>query len=147
MEQVAWLCQNLRDGGLVILLEKCSLADNNEYTRREVLKAEFKANYFRPDQIEAKEREILGQMERGQVSLEELADGISANLKHVVVTWNSGNFYTIIASNDPMAIQEFVGRLLPPCMPPQLQPRFQHIDLPKILRGPHIDLSFRRPLR
>ncbi len=141
-EQVAWVCQNLGENGLFIAWEKCSLDDMEEYQRREDMKdAEFKARYFSNNQVAEKKAGILTRMETGQVPLEQLVEGISKTLKHVAVTWNSGNFYIVVASNDPQKVKDFCSYLLPPCIPSQ----FQHMQLPQTLHGPDLNLAFRQP--
>ena len=142
LEQVAWVCQNLRDDGLFVAWEKCSLSDLNEYQHREDMKdTAFKARYFSTGQVAEKKATILQRMETGQVPLQELVDGIAATLKHVVVTWNSGNFYIVVASNDPAKVGKFCSYMLPPC----IEPQFQHMELPQTLHGHKLDLSFRQP--
>jgi hypothetical protein len=141
-EQVAWICQNMRDDGLFICLEKCLLEDHVEYQRRENQKDDdFKIRYFSSQQIAEKKTSILQDMQTGQVLMSDLVEGIAATLKHVAVTWNSGNFYTIVASNDPKKVQEFCGYMLPPCIPAH----FANTELPRTLHGPDLNLSFRTP--
>lgn len=141
-EQVAWLCQNLKDDGLFVCLEKCLLDDATEYQRREDQKDdEFKSKYFSSEQIAEKRSSILRDMQTGQVSLQDLVEGIAETLDHVVVTWNNGNFYTVIASNDFTKIQQFCSNMLAPCLPDS----FVNIETPQILHGPNFDVSFRAP--
>jgi hypothetical protein len=141
-EQVAWLRRNLREDGIVLFWEKCSMADVGEYQRREEIKDEqFKARYFSSHQIAHKKSTILHRMEDGQVPLEKLVEGISFSFQHAVTLWNSGNFYVVAASNDPAKLQNFCSYLLRPYIPSQ----FLHTPLPQTLLGPDLNLSFREP--
>jgi SAM-dependent methyltransferase len=142
-EQIAWVARNLREDGLFICWEKCSLPGaEQEYLRRERIKdTEFKSLYFSQDQVAEKQATILNTMETGQVSLDALVDGISASFRHAAMIWNSGNFYILVASNDAGKLQKFCDGLIAPC----IQPQFQHVGLPQTLLGPNLNLSFRAP--
>ncbi len=139
-EQVAWVCQNLKTDGIFICLEKCSSNDTIEYQKREDQKdRDFKEKYFLPDQVSQKRAQILNSMENHQVTLEELAASISKSFDYVVVTWNSGNFHTVIASNNLENLKKFCGFMPPPVIPKE----FVNISLPKIMHGSITDLRFR----
>ncbi len=139
-EQIAWVCQNLRDDGLFLAWEKCSLEENEEYQRREYLKDTlFKSRYFTVDQIKEKGNTILNRMETGQVSLKKLVEDISFTFKHAAVIWNSGNFYTIVAANQANRIEQFCNYLAPPYIPEN----FNHIKVPDTLHGPKLNLLYR----
>lgn len=51
--------------------------------------------------------------------------------KHAVMTWNSGNFYIIMASNSQKSLKDLVSELIPPCIPSV----FCYERLPKIIMG------------
>jgi tRNA (cmo5U34)-methyltransferase len=142
-EPIVLACRNLRDDGIFVLIEKIRCVDRGEYLRREAQKDNcFKARYFLREQIEEKRSGILQTMSQMEASLEEITDALKRRFAAAVVTWNSGNFYTIAASANTANLLRFVGSLLPPALPAE----FCYEPLPLTLFG--IDknsTSFRYP--
>lgn len=124
--------RNLRPGGIFLFLEKFAHEDSQEFLRRERQKDEgFKARFFDAEQIVQKRTRIVQGMDSQLVTLEEMGAVLSQLFSHAVVIWNSGNFHTIAASDSPDALNELVGRLVPPAIPAT----FQYVELPLALTG------------
>ena len=131
-EPIALAQRNLRDDGIFVMLEKIRHEDSQEYLRRERQKDEdFKARYFDVSQISEKRSTILDHMQKMEASLVELTNALQRHFSAAVVTWNSGNFYTIAASNNIVNIVGFVHGMLPPAIPKE----FCYEVLPKVLFG------------
>ncbi|CRM21331.1 hypothetical protein [Pseudomonas sp. 52 E 6] len=104
----------LKPGGLAFFLEKLNHADPEEYLRREALKDKrFKTRYFTVEEIEWKRRQMLDQMENGQVRKEALVAALQRHFKHVFLLWNSTNFCELVASDDQNHIEHFLELLGP----------------------------------
>jgi hypothetical protein len=117
-EQLAYVRRLLKPNGLMLFLEKMKHDDPAEYARRESIKdREFKARYFSAAEIVAKKSEIIETMERGQVTLDEFTRVAHRHFEHVVLIWNSANFYQIAASNDAATMDAFLSHLRPPFVP------------------------------
>jgi SAM-dependent methyltransferase len=116
--QLAHIKQFLKPGGLAFFLEKLNHPDPQEYLRREKIKDEkFKTRYFTLEEITWKRRQMLEQMQNGQVSFDELLSALSARFKHVYLLWSSSNFCEFVASDDPEQINRFLGLLGPAIQP------------------------------
>lgn len=110
----------LKPGGLAFFLEKLNHDDPVEYQRREATKDEgFKTRYFTPEEIDWKRRQMLQQMQNGQVSMDALVGALCRHFKHVYLLWNSTNFCEFVASDDLAHIQRFISLLGPVVQPPQ----------------------------
>lgn len=48
-------------------------------------------------------------MDNGEVSLLEFKQELVKSFHYAVITWNSGNFYTIVASNSKKNIEKFIS--------------------------------------
>ncbi|NWB99592.1 class I SAM-dependent methyltransferase [Pseudomonas gingeri] len=116
--QIVHIKQFLKQGGLAFFLEKLNHPDPQEYLRRERIKdEEFKTRYFSEEEIRWKRKQMLEQMQNGQVTLEELVSALSACFKHVHLLWSSSNFCEFVASDDPEQIERFLGLLGPVVQP------------------------------
>ncbi|MCX5265947.1 hypothetical protein OOT09_18870 [Streptomyces sp. NBC_00199] len=142
-EQIALACRNLRSDGIFVAVEKLHPGCEDEYLRREEQKdTEFKARYFTKQQITAKRERILTHMERMEVTIDEMRDALSCHFSAAAITWNSGNFYTVAASNDRERLREFVSAHSAPAIPDQ----FQYGELPRPLFGlAEGEVAFRTP--
>jgi len=142
-EPIALARRNLRDDGIFVVIEKIRHEDPQEYLYRERQKDdEFKARYFDTSQISEKRSTILGHMQTMEASLGELTHALHQHFAAAAITWNSGNFYTIVASNTVANLISFVRALLPPAIPGA----FCYETLPKVLFGIESGtLVFRRP--
>ena len=141
-EPIVLACRNLRDDGIFVLIEKLRHVDIKEYLRRENQKdSDFKARYFNEAQIEQKRSAILQHMSQMEASLDEITSALKRRFAAAVVTWNSGNFYTIAASVSTSNLKRFIHGLLPPALPAQ----FCYERLPMALFGIHDDsITFRQ---
>ena len=74
---------------------------------------------------------MLGDMHNGLVTLEEFTAILSELFDYAIVNWNTGNFYTIDASNNKDNLLEFLSKMTEPLTPK----RFVHHQLPVILFG------------
>lgn len=127
---IALTMQHLKSDGILILHEKLMHPDPDDFHRREVQKDElFKARYFAESQIGQKKQGILRSMHEQLVTLTELTEVLQRFFDHAVVTWNSGNFYTIAASTSISRLQLFTQCLTPPAIPAD----FLYEDLPRVL--------------
>lgn len=131
-EQIEFVSQNLKSDGILVLLEKNSQLDIEEYLRRELKKDDdFKSKYFSETQLKEKREKILNTMESGQITLDELTSAISIQFKFSLNVWNSCNFNLVIASNNQNNLEKFVSHMTYPCMPDD----FCFEEIPQILLG------------
>lgn len=118
-KQLEFIVPRIRPGGILILVQKLAQRDPRVYEKRERQKDEhFKARYFSADDIAEKKDEVVSTMGSLQVDLETTTSALASFFRYGVLTWNSGNFYTIIASNSRASILELVSLLLKPAIPP-----------------------------
>jgi hypothetical protein len=71
-------------------------------------------------------------MQQMEASLEELTSALTRLFTAAVITWNSGNFYTIAASRDLDHLATLVGDMIPPAIPQE----YSYETLPRQLFGP-----------
>jgi len=117
-DQIAFVAQHLKDDGLFVFVEKFLHLDPDEYTRREDRKdLGFKARFFPPAEIAAKRATVLTIMNQNEVSLPDMGAAIRRTFRHCYVTWNCGNFYTLVASNSFANIERFLSHLIGPAIP------------------------------
>jgi hypothetical protein len=117
-DQIAFVAQHLKDDGLFVFFEKFLHPDLDEYRRREDQKDHgFKARFFRPDEIAAKRSAVLSIMNQNEVTLQDMGNAIKQTFRHCHVTWNSGNFYSLVASNSAASIERFLSHLIGPAIP------------------------------
>lgn len=150
IEPVALALRHLKSDGLFILIEKLAQPDPEEFMRRERQKDDdFKSRFFSQGAIADKRSVIVSKMDSQLVTLGELAEAVSLFLDHVIITWNSGNFYTLAASNCDSRLRRFAESLTIPALPPE----FLYEELPLTLSPPastnrqHRPYRFRRVVR
>ena len=132
--------RNLKIDGLFVFFEKFLHSDVQEFFKREKQKdEEFKNRYFSKDQIEEKKISIIKTMDKNLVTIEEMTKTLSSFFSYAAITWNSGNFSTIVASNNLTHLNKFINLMTPPAIPS----KFSNIDSPKILLGNDISIKFR----
>jgi hypothetical protein len=143
--QIGFVKQYLKEDGIFLFVEKFRHHDSAEYVRRELQKDYgYKARYFSADEIAQKNKVILERMNLNEVTIEAMAAALGEHFDHACVTWNSGNFYAIAASNDAENLTDLVGRMCEPCIPHE----YSYQKLPSALPGFSIDLpSFRHVKR
>jgi len=118
--QLAFIAPRVRPGGILIQVEKLSHPEPSAYALRERQKDEqFKSRFFSSSQIDLKRSEILRTMEECEVSLKSTIAALSLEFSFSVLTWNCGNFYTIISSNSLEALGHIVRLMIPPAVPPE----------------------------
>ncbi|XNO46276.1 class I SAM-dependent methyltransferase (plasmid) [Sinorhizobium meliloti] len=118
LKQIEFVAQHLNEGGLLLLVEKFRALDENDYERREYQKDfGFKARYFPADEIERKANLVLKTMHNNEVTLAEMSRAVSAHFKHCVITWNSGNFYGLAASNCEENLNLYLSHMAEPAIP------------------------------
>lgn len=111
-KQVEFVAQHLKKDGIFIFVEKFRAVDDNDYIRREYQKDfGFKARYFPPEEIERKKTAVLTTMFNNEVALEEMRHAVGAHLRHCVMTWNSGNFYCLAASNSKNNLDRYIAQM------------------------------------
>lgn len=117
-DQIRFVSQHLKPDGLFMCVEKFKATTESEYALRERQKDfGFKARFFSMADIEAKKETILDLMDRNEVTLQEFTHTLVGLFSHSVVTWNSGNFYTVLASNNRANLDRFVSGLSEPAIP------------------------------
>lgn len=116
--QLAFVKQHLKFDGILLLVEKFRAEDDADYHRRELQKDfGFKARYFDAAAIEQKGKDILSTMYEGEVTLRDMASAILLSFQHSVVTWNSGNFYGLAASDSEENLHRYLSLMTAPAVP------------------------------
>ncbi|TCP77780.1 hypothetical protein C8J31_1235 [Rhizobium sp. PP-CC-2G-626] len=130
VQQLDFIMPKIRDGGLLIQVQKLSHPDRDLYDARERQKDDvFKPRYFSRANISEKKSEILDTMVDFQVDLETTTNALRSFFRYSVATWNSGNFYTIVSSNSRSSILAFISLLKRPALPPA----YCYAELPLVL--------------
>ena len=128
--QLDFIAPRIRPGGLLVQLQKLSQPNIDSYLERERQKDElFKPRFFSKAQIAAKKRDVLDTMMDLQVDLKASGSALRSYFRYAVITWNSGNFYTIVSSNSLKSLGSFVTSMVRPAIPPE----FCYEDLPHVL--------------
>ena len=119
VKQLEFVVPRIRQGGVLVQVQKLAHEDAAVYAERERQKDElFKARYFSQEHISEKKAEILNTMTACQVDLSTTTAALRAFFRYSVVTWNSGNFYMIASSNSRASLLELISLMLKPAMPP-----------------------------
>lgn len=117
-DQIRFVLQHLRHDGIFVFVEKFLHDDENEYRLRERQKDfGFKARYFSGTDIKSKEDAVLTHMDKNEVTLTDMAQVLKRFFASCFVTWNSGNFYTLVASNSSANLETFISKLAGPALP------------------------------
>lgn len=133
IEPIALVTSHLKSDGLFLLIEKLAQPDPEEFVRREHQKdGEFKSRYFSPEEVARKRNTIVSRMDSQLVTLEELTNAVALFFRYAVAIWNSGNFYTVAASNCESRLHQLTESMLPPAVPHQ----FLYEQLPLALAPP-----------
>lgn len=134
-DQIEFISQHLKDDGLCLFVEKFKAVDGDDYQRRELQKDHgFKSRFFEPADVMAKKAKVLTVMNRSEVTLAQMSDAVKRSFSHCHVIWNSGNFYTLLASNSPRNIEQFLSGLIEPAIPQE----YVYADIPYRLHSPGI---------
>ncbi|WP_165212631.1 hypothetical protein ACFSN5_01690 [Streptococcus tangpeifui] len=129
-KQIKFTKSKLKSDGIIGFIEKFSNTDANEFFKREQIKdIYFKRRFFSEEDIFLKKKNVLSDMNNGLVTLEQFIDALSKFFAYAVINWNSGNFYTLYASNNKNNLLNFLSY-----MPSSLIPdKYVHIELPTAL--------------
>ncbi|KUM24135.1 hypothetical protein AU467_06820 [Mesorhizobium loti] len=118
VKQIEFVMQHLKEGGIFLFVEKFRAVDENDYKRREWQKDfGFKARYFPQDEIEKKKDAVLKIMFNNEVTLGEMFHAAGAHFNHCVMTWNSGNFCSLAASNNRENLNLYLSQMADPAIP------------------------------
>lgn len=118
VKQIEFVSQHLKEGGIFVLVEKFRAADENDYRRREYQKDfGFKARYFSEAEIDKKRTAVLGTMFDNEVTLEGMSSALRAHFTHCAMTWNSGNFCSLAASNSSENLNLYLSQMAAPAIP------------------------------
>ncbi len=118
LKQIEFVTHHLKEGGIFVFVEKFRAIEENDYQRREYQKDYgFKARYFPQDEIEKKKTAVLKTMFNNEVTLAEMSRAVRAQFDHCVMTWNSGNFYSLAASNSKENLDLYVSQMAAPAIP------------------------------
>lgn len=130
VKQLAFIVPRIRQGGILVQVQKLAHQDRVVYEERERQKDEvFKSRYFSEKHISEKKSEILNTMTDCQVDLSSTVSALSMFFRYSVITWNSGNFYMIVSSNSRAAMTEIISLMVKPAIPPA----FCHEHLPLVV--------------
>ncbi|WP_164817838.1 class I SAM-dependent methyltransferase [Sinorhizobium meliloti] len=119
IKQLEFVVPRIRPGGLLVQVQKLAHEDRDVYEERERQKDElFKSRFFSTGHISEKKDEVLNTMTDLQVDLATTVAALRAFFRYSVLTWNSGNFYTIVSSNSRASVLELISLMLKPAIPP-----------------------------
>jgi hypothetical protein len=128
--QTGFIASRIRPNGILVQVQKLSDRNTEAYLERERQKDEvFKSRFFSVGQIVEKKRGVLDTMFDCQVDLETSQSALRSYFRYAIVTWNSGNFYTIVSSNSLNSLRDFVASMVKPAIPPE----FCYEEVPRIL--------------
>lgn len=117
-QQIEFVFQHLKKDGILLFVEKFRAASTREYEEREFQKDYgFKTRYFGSKEIERKSKLVLSPMHNNEVTLPEMAAAVYAHFRRCVVTWNSGNFYGLAASNSDENLQRYLSQMVESAIP------------------------------
>ncbi|MGM4985939.1 class I SAM-dependent methyltransferase [Rhizobium sp. OK494] len=116
--QTGFIAPRVRSNGVLVQVQKLAHGNTEAYLERERQKDEvFKSRFFTKTQIVEKKRGVLDTMFDFQVDLEASQSALRSYFRYVVVTWNSGNFYTIVSSNSLNSLRDFITSMVRPAIP------------------------------
>ncbi|WP_429819940.1 class I SAM-dependent methyltransferase [Ensifer sp. B1-9] len=119
IKQLEFVVPRIRPGGLLVQVQKLAHEDRDIYEERERQKDEvFKSRFFSSDQVSKKNDEVLNTMRDLQVDLPTTVAALRTFFRYSVLTWNSGNFYTIVSSNSRASVLELISLMVKPAIPP-----------------------------
>jgi hypothetical protein len=117
-KQIEFVVDHLKEDGILLFVEKFRAADPRDYEGRESQKDfGFKTRYFGIEEIQRKSKLVLSTMHDCEVTLEEMANAVYAHFRYCVVTWSSGNFYGLAASNSQENLRRYLSLMVHPAIP------------------------------
>ncbi|WP_337271095.1 class I SAM-dependent methyltransferase [Oryzifoliimicrobium ureilyticus] len=147
-KQTGFIAPRLRSNGVLVQVQKLSHQNGDAYLERERQKDDlFKSRFFSGRQIAEKRRDVLDTMFDFQVDLETTRSALGSYFQYAVVTWNSGNFYTIVSSNSLSSLHEFVSLMVKPAIPSEFcYQQLPHIIVNQEVNPVHAGLAWRPPI-
>lgn len=119
--QIGNVINKLKPNGIVIFLEKFQ-TDSVNYNARETQKDSlFKSQFFPKNQILKKKQKILNTMNTEEVTLDDFQKTVKKYFSNLAITWNSGNFSILVASNDKQNFETFINAMDSPYIPKEYQ--------------------------
>ncbi|MFK0278587.1 class I SAM-dependent methyltransferase [Ensifer sp. NPDC090286] len=119
VKQLEFIVPRIRPGGILVQVQKLAHEELEIYEQRERQKDEvFKSRFFSLGDISSKKDQVLNTMTGLQVDLATTIAALRTFFRYSVLTWNSGNFYTIVSSNSRAALLELVSLMVKPAIPP-----------------------------
>ncbi|WP_301722058.1 hypothetical protein [Citrobacter werkmanii] len=128
--QIGFVKRLLKKDGLFILTEKFRCENREEYEAREEQKDKsYKRRFFNDNQLNIKREVILNKMADYEVTLAEMQKALDNYFTYKAIYWNSGNFYSVVASSSKEKFECFLKLLGKECIP------FEYVyqDLPVYL--------------
>lgn len=138
--QIGTVMSKLKSNGVAIFLEKFQTDSVNYYAREAQKDIQFKSQFFPQQQILEKRKKILNTMNTEEVTLDRFQKTAKKYFSNVAITWNSGNFSILVASNDKQNFESFINAMDKPYIPKDYQYLF---GLPIQLVG-QAHIEFRR---
>lgn len=141
-KQIAHLKTKLKKNGIMGFVEKFSADNIEEYMYREYQKDNlFKIIYFSNKEIKNKKDQVLTYMNNGQVTISEFTTALLKIFQYAIITWNSGNFYSIYASDSKDNLIKFLNKMSKPLIPEEYVYKklptplvgFSNIDIEKVI--------------
>lgn len=148
-KQIEFVTRHLKEDGILLFVEKFRAADPHDYEGRESQKDfGFKTRYFGIDEIQRKSKLVLSAMHDCEVTLAEMANAVYACFRHCVVTWNSGNFYGLAASNSEENLRRYLSLMVHPAIPAEYvyEPE-PYTELATWVRADHAPATVHNQLR
>ena len=135
--QIQFVKEHLKPDGIMLFIEKFRHESEDEYIQRELQKDYgFKSRFFSPSEIKSKNAMILKRMNKNESTLKVMAAAVSDHFAHCYITWNSGNFYTLAASNSMQNLSRLISSMVPPCIPNE----YVYLDAPQSLLPANLSL-------
>lgn len=126
-KQVKFTKEKLKNDGIIGFIEKFSNKDITEFLKREHIKDSlFKNRFFSQKAIRLKKENVLTDMNNCLVTIDTFKNILANFFKYAVINWNSGNFYTVYASNSKNNLLSFLSNMTPALTPS----KFVHTKLP-----------------
>jgi len=130
--QIEFTKKKLKPDGIIGFIEKFAHDSIEDFLRREEMKDYFfKKRFFSSSDIQTKREDVLNTMHNCLVTLEAFKNICLKFFDYAVAIWNSGNFYTIYASNSKQNLLNILS-LMPKSFTPS---EFIHDPVPFCLYG------------
>lgn len=104
--QIAETKKVLKSDGVFIIDEKC-FDLTNDWKENELLKDEYKKQYFTVAEMDVKKEEVLVGMHQDMISFNNLKSILKANFKYVKCYWTANNFHGFVCSDSEENVNKF----------------------------------------